>query len=328
MYYLAMDGGGTKLVGLLFDGEYRPIASARAEGTHLSVYRIEDVRAHITACYQELFADLPRPLQIECLYCICGNSRLYAELLPAGISPRRTCVMDESVSALYAGSLRRSGFVALSGTGSDVFCIQNNQSLHAIGGWGAILGDEGSGVWMARHAMQAAIRAEQGWGEPTRFGDMIKAMYGFSHLWDYVGYLYDTPSPFRRLGELLPLVAEAARAGDAAMQEIFVRGGRIMAAQMCAMLRLYPDMEMHITACGGAWKAHPAMAEAFTEAVCAEFPDATFTLPRFEHVMAGPIRLAMDRGEAMAEMDGRLAEAFPHLLWNHTAPDQGETHET
>ncbi len=326
MYYIAMDGGGTKLVGLLFDGQYRLVSSARAEGTNLSVYPIEAVQAHIADCYTRLFADLPRPLHIERLYTICGDSRLYASLLPEGVTLGEVCHMTEAVSALYAGSCRHSGFVALSGTGSDVFCIRNDRSVHVIGGWGAILGDEGSGVWMARHAMQAAIHYEQGWGEPTRFGEALKERFGLTHLWDYVAYLYATPAPFRRLGELLPLVAETARAGDAVMLDIFRRAGRIMAEQMLAMLRQCPEDEPHITACGGAWKAHPAMAEAFTASVTAARPDAVFTLPRFEHIMAGPICHAMESGSDVETIAPLLTRNFPTFVWNHVERKNHERH--
>ncbi len=318
MYYMAMDGGGTKLVGLLFDDRYRLISAARAEGTHTSVYPIEDVRAHVADCYAHLFADVPRPLAIERLYTICGDSRMFAELLPAGVTLRSSRNINEAVSALYAGSARHSGFVALSGTGSDVFCIRDDRCADIVGGWGAILGDEGSGVWMARHAMQAAIRAEQGWGEPTLFGEMVKRHYNLTTLWDYVAYLYATPSPFRRLGELMPLVARAADQGDAAMLAVLCGGGRILADQMIALIARNPDMELNITACGGAWKAHPAIAEAFAEALTAAHPTATFTLPLFEHIMAGPICLSMERGEDMAATITTLTENFPSFCWNAT----------
>ncbi len=315
MYYLAMDGGGTKLVGILFDEQYRLISVARAEGTHLSVYPVAEVCAHVADCYETLFADIPRPMHIERMYTICGDSHIYESLLPEGVTLGDVYCISEPVSALHAGSCTHSGFVALAGTGSDVFCIRDDQMVDVIGGWGAILGDEGSGVWLARHAMQAAIRAAQGWGEPTRFGEMLMAHYGFTELWDYVNYLYATPSPFRRLGELMPLMAQAANEGDEAILHIFRDGGRILARQMIAMLRRHSDMPPNITACGGAWKAHPAMEEAFIEAVRAEIPDAAFTLPRFEHIMAGPIRLATERGEEEG-IAVRLEANFSSLVWN------------
>ncbi len=324
MYYIAMDGGGTKLVGLLFDDHYRLLASARADGTHISVYPPEEIRAHIASCYETLFAGLPRPLRIERLYTICGDSNLYAQLLPEGITLGDIRHMTEAVSGLYAGACTHSGFLALSGTGSDVFCIQHDQLVDVIGGWGAILGDEGSGVWMSRMAMGAAIRAEQGWGAPTIFGEMVKEHYGFSHLWDFVNYIYATPSPFRRVGELMPLIAQAADRGDAMMLDVLRQGGILLGQQMAALLGRHPEAKPRITACGGAWKAHPAMAEAFTAYVQEKCPDATFTLPRFEHIMAGPICRAMEahvagEGESVEVVADYLFRSWPRFRWNDKA---------
>ncbi len=320
MYYLAMDGGGTKLIGLLFDEQYRLIRAARTGGTHASVYPPQEIRTHIADCYATLFADLPRPLALERLYVICGNVDLFVELLPDFITPGRTCVLSEGVAGLYAGTGRHSGFVALAGTGSDVFYIRDDRTVDTVGGWGAILGDEGSGVWMARMAMQVAIRAEQGWGEPTVFGELVKEHYRLPHLWDYVPYLYDTPAPFRRLGELLPLVAIAAHAGDTLMLDIFRQGGCMMARQMAALLDRYPEDEPCIVACGGAWKAHPAMAASFRETLAVNHPLARFSLPRFEHIMAGPICLAMEHGEADDTLPDRLTLGFPDFVWNACGP--------
>ncbi len=316
MYYLAMDGGGTKLVGILFDHQYRLIAAARTAGTHTSVYPATQIEAHIRECYDYLFAGLPRPLTVETLYTICGNAELYASLLPAGVTLGSSHNITEGVAGLYAASPRREGFVALAGTGSDAFCIKEDRVIDTVGGWGAILGDEGSGVWMSRRAMAVAIHAEQGWGEPTILGELIKEHYRFEVLWDYVGKLYSAPAPFRMLGELLPLVAEAARAGDEQMQAIFHEAGELLARQTAVLLDRYPAMEPHIVACGGAWKAYPLMAESFAVSMRETHPAATFTLPRFEHIMAGPICLAMERGEADETHLDRLAENFPQFIWN------------
>ncbi len=316
MYYIAMDGGGTKLVGLLFDENLRLIASGFSQGTHRAIYSLEAVRDHIQDCYAQLFRDLPRPLHIETLYTICGNSQLYARLLPRGVTLGESRCLNEPVSGLYAGRGVHSGFVALSGTGSDVFLVKEDTLVDVIGGWGAILGDEGSGIWMGQQAFQAAIRHEHGWGEPTVFGEMVKERFGFRELREYVAYLYDSPAPFRRLGELLPLAAEAARLGDGAMEGVFRRGGQMMAAQMNSLLRRSPEEEPVITACGGAWKAHEAMAQAFLEEVRKEFPRAEFALPRFEHIMAGPIRLAMDQGRDLDRALALLEANFPKFIWN------------
>lgn len=317
MYYLAMDGGGTKLIGLLFDDSCHQIALARTAGTNASVYSNEQIKEHISECYKQLFDGLSRPLTIECLYTICGITDLYCELLPQGVTLLNRCEIGEGVSGLYAAAFCHDGFVALSGTGSDAFCIKSDKVIDVVGGWGAILGDEGSGVWMCRQAMQAAIRAEQGWGESTVLVDLIKSKYKLTDLKDYLGLIYSAPAPYRMLGELLPTVAEAARLGDEPAKRIFYDSGQMLARQTASLLNRYDDIEPRIVACGGAWKAHPLMAESFISYMKDIHPHAFFEYPRFEHIMAGPIRQLMDRGENDDAHVSILTENFANLLWNH-----------
>ncbi len=329
MYYIAMDGGGTKLAARLFDENGRILASARAKGTHFSIYSHEAVAEHIRTCYAQLFAGIETPLRIETMYVICGSADLMMTLLPSYVTLGGITCIGESPAGLYAGLCRREGFLVLAGTGSDAFCIKDSECVDVVGGWGALLGDEGSGVWLSREAIGAAIRTEQGWSEPTRldphpvgsstrFAALVKEAYGLKHLWDYVAKIYADPAPFRFLADLLPLVGQAAREGDPAMQEIFRRGGILLARQIAVLLRRHPEMEPRITACGGAWKAHPLLSEAFRAAIADEFPAAVFTLPQFEHIMAGPICLLMERGMKPSAIADHLIAVNPahEVLWN------------
>ncbi|MBQ8954085.1 MAG: hypothetical protein IJ048_08210, partial [Clostridia bacterium] len=54
--------------------------------------------------------------------------------------------------------------------------------------------------------------------------------------------------------------------------------------------------QLDITLCGGAWKSHPAMYDAFLSELRAKHPALTARRPLFEHVCAGPARLLLDRG--------------------------------
>ena len=46
------------------------------------------------------------------------------------------------------------------------------------GGWGYIFGDEGGGFDIARQALRAALRMEEGWGPPTALREMLLAATG------------------------------------------------------------------------------------------------------------------------------------------------------
>lgn len=316
MCYIALDGGGTKLEAVCFDENLKLLSRAKAHGTHLSVYPVRTIKENIAKCYEDLFSDLPKPLHIETMYVICGNSNMYLELLPEGITVGRTVVLGEGTAGLYAGLVKDTGFVALSGTGSDVFAVKSGECLELIGGWGAILGDEGSGVWISRQAMQAAIRCEQGWGEHTQYGKTVCEYLKLNALWDFVPYLYSSDSPFRALGELLPLAARTAKNGDTVIRDIFIRGGDLLARQMVSLLGRCPEIPREITACGGAWKSGRFMREGFEAQLKKHYPDADFSMPLFEHIAAGPIALMLEKGVNREKIIQTVAEKFPMYAMN------------
>ena len=125
----------------------------------------------------------------------------------------------------------------------------------------------------------------------------------------------DSPSPFQRLGLLLPLAGEAARAGDRAMLEVFARGGEMLARQTLALIDRHPEFRGSIVICGGAWKAHPATFERFSAIVGEKHPSLPICRPWFEHVLAGPMDMLLRMGFAPEDAHARLLETFPDYEW-------------
>ena len=85
------------------------------------------------------------------------------EILPADV----VVVTDDAVIALAGATAGEPGIVTIAGTGSIAFGRNAAGRTARIGGWGYIFGDEGGGFDIARQALRAALRAEEGWGPPT-----------------------------------------------------------------------------------------------------------------------------------------------------------------
>ncbi len=62
-----------------------------------------------------------------------------------------------------ARSATADGIVAAIGTGS-VYGVQRGGAVRIIGGWGFLLGDQGSGAWIGRSLLEAALLAHDGLG--------------------------------------------------------------------------------------------------------------------------------------------------------------------
>lgn len=87
-----------------------------------------------------------------------------------GLSGRPVVVPD--ILAAFAGATEApSGTVLIAGTGAIAARIGARAIVARADGYGWILGDEGSGVWIGRRAVQALLAALDGRGGPTALLD-------------------------------------------------------------------------------------------------------------------------------------------------------------
>ncbi len=315
MNFVCIDGGGTKLNAIWFDENMHELGTARAKGINSTVSPKAECQKQMRECFLSLFGgNMPKVL--DKLYVTFGDGKEFASCLPEGMELKEIVGIGEGKGALLAGRGMTKGIAIVSGTGSDA--LYDDGKIHdAVGGVGAILGDQGSGVWMARQAVQNAVKYSQGWGEKTILTDMLKEKLGLEKGFpqSLVKYLYDTPAPFQTLGKLLPMVAEAAKMGDEPCISAFIRGGQALAKQTIALIRKYPDFGKHIVTCGGAWKAYQPMFDEYKKELQKVFPEIEVHRPWFEHVIAGPMKYLLDEGYSPEEAREKLFAAFPAYEW-------------
>ena len=151
--YLTVDGGGSKLIAVLYDDGLTEICRARSGGVNPTQNPLPSVKEHIADCVSQL---APHLGIIECAdEVIAGRRELFEEELSAKTEVRRFRPIGEPQAGLFAGACRLNGLVAISGTGSDVFLIQNGKVVCTVGGWGPVMGDQGSGAWIGLQALRA-----------------------------------------------------------------------------------------------------------------------------------------------------------------------------
>ncbi len=308
--YLTLDGGGTKLVAARFDEDFNVISRGRSGGVNTTQNRPEDVVQHIEKCLDQALNGFTALKEVFAVF--VGNHELLESALRRRASVEKITYFSESCAGLLAGAGRRTGLLALSGTGSDVFWIGEEDSL-SVGGWGPVLGDQGSGTWIGLQAVRAVVREINGWGEKTLLTPIVRRHFGAEEAaWNMVLQVHGGGAPFPIVARVAPLVGEAARAGDRIALSIVEAAGEVMATQMKALVRkIDAPREREITLCGGAWKVHPAMLEAFRASMRRESPDYVVYRPWFEHMAAGPMHLALSRGMGRFEARRLIAWKFP-----------------
>ena len=146
---------------------------------------------------------------------------ILAEILPAD----QLVVTDDAVIALSGAMAGGEGVIAIAGTGSIAFGRDAAGLTARAGGWGYIFGDEGGAFDIARRALRAALRAEEGWGPSTALTQMLLAKTGMRNM-NAVLHLFYTPEwPRSRVARLAREVSAAAEAGDAVARAIVERCG-------------------------------------------------------------------------------------------------------
>lgn len=178
------------------------------------------------------------------------QAELAQRLTAAGLACQVQVVSDAR-AALEGAHGGGAGIVAIAGTGSIVIGRNRAGEVARAGGWGPVLGDEGSAHGLVLGGVRAVLRARDGWGPATALASTLQTALGL-HDWDeVVGAVYGGRLGRDRLAAACPAVFEAARAGDPVATEILEDGARCLGQQAAAVARQLGLRGVVDVACNG-----------------------------------------------------------------------------
>lgn len=150
---------------------------------------------------------------------------------------RRFRVVHDAVPVLAAGTPEGWGVALISGTGSFAFGEDARGRSARAGGWGYLLGDEGSAYAIALAGLRAAAQAVDGRAPATLLLQAILEKLDLQRPEQLIPAVYQ-PEPDRpAIAGLAQLVLKTADAGDAAAAEIVGQAARDLAAMVAAVAR-------------------------------------------------------------------------------------------
>lgn len=222
------------------------------------------------------------------------------EILHAIVGPQAAVeVTHDAQAALYAGNPRGIGVVCISGTGSVAYGRNAEGDEQRAGGWGYLMGDEGSAVWLGLEGLRAASHAADGRGAPTRILDGVLRELAIAGLQDAVPQLYGRPHPAPAVIAAARAVAVAAAELDAIAVRIVESGAHELARASTVVALGLRLMEGPVYLAGGAFESVPMLEQATRRELLAMLPRADVERVHEEPAM-GAARLAI-----------RLATAAP-----------------
>jgi N-acetylglucosamine kinase-like BadF-type ATPase len=200
----------------------------------------------------------------------------------------------------------------IAGTGSNVFGVGPGSRSWRAGGWGQLLGDEGSGYWLATRSIAAALHERDGTGPPTVLTEAARRFFGVEDLERLVSLVYAKSFSKPKLAAFAAETARAANAGDEVARGLYERAARELGAQAQAVIRetglsgAFP-----VGLIGGAFKAGAIYVEPFTSVIREVAPQARVSVVTMAPV-GGCLMLAAraagyERAIDLAWLEGLLA---------------------
>jgi N-acetylglucosamine kinase-like BadF-type ATPase len=240
---LGVDGGGTKTRAVVVDARRRVLGEGVAGPSNpLRVGVTESVSAIREATERACAAaGVRRPEIVAAEIGLAGvkradlRERMVAALSELGV--KIVEVVTDADIALYGATEGQPGLVIIAGTGS-VCCGVNARGRHACaGGWGPIVGDEGSGSWIARRGLQAVAKASDGRGRRTVLAEAARDYFNVTRVEDLSTAVYAPNMTNNRVAGFARHVIEAAKRRDACAREIIEEAGRELGQSACAVVR-------------------------------------------------------------------------------------------
>lgn len=221
-------GGSTSRARLVEDG--RIVAEAEGPGANVAVLRARAVESRLTALLAGLGAINPDACCAGCAGAEVPAGRARLERLLAALLPGVTVTVVHDARLVLASAGFDSGIALISGTGSVAYGRDRDGREARAGGWGWLVGDDGSAAWLAREASREVMRRSDA-GEPL--GGLGEAMLGATRArgaTEFIGRLHRLSEP-REWAALAGVVFEAAR-DDAGAESLVERA----ASALCGLV--------------------------------------------------------------------------------------------
>jgi N-acetylglucosamine kinase-like BadF-type ATPase len=319
-YVIGVDGGQTSTTAVVADetgcllgiGHGGPANHIHEPGGVERIRRSlsDAIRGAVT------MADLENArITAACLGMTGGSKAMEEVCLPVVPTDCLVFGMDTRI-ALYSVTFGRPGAVVIAGTGAASYGLNAKGETATAGGWGYLMGDEGSGYWIAVRALNACCRAHDGIAPPTQILPLLLQHLEVSGLKPIHKRIYSGAMSRPDIAALAEIVGRAAAQGDAPARRILRDAGKELALAVNAVL-LKLRMErgpVTVGTVGGVFRSGRLVLRTFREVVKRAAPEATIT-PACVPSAVGAVLMALEEIGVPIEdrLLARIKESLPRI---------------
>jgi glucosamine kinase len=157
---LGMDIGGSSSRARLSQGGHI-VAEASAPGANVALIDPEVVEERLTSLIEQLGSPHPASCCAGAAGAEVPAGRRRLEQLLARLLPDVRVLVVHDTRLILAAAGLDVGIALIAGTGSVAYARNHDGDEARAGGWGWMLGDEGSGAWIVREALRELMRRRE-----------------------------------------------------------------------------------------------------------------------------------------------------------------------
>ncbi len=311
---LGLDGGGTKTVCVLMDRTGNVLGRGEAGasnyqvvGKQTAVLSIQSAISQAVASIKRVkveaiclgLAGVARPRDIQVAHSFVEQLKS-SDSLPVtwALQPSNIVICNDALIALVGGVGQAVGIVAIAGTGSIVFGRNQKGDMKRVGGWGHILGDEGSAYYIAVQGMRAALRAYDGRDSPTSLQERLREHLSLLTLENLIEVIYQRGWGVKEIAALAPIVDQAAASGDEVAITIIENAVQeLVKATQTVIDDIFTQTEVvEVVTTGSVWRGLSLMRERFEASLVLRSPFAQVIYPRYDPAYGAGL-LALDTAQ-------------------------------
>ncbi len=317
-FVMGVDGGATKTLAAVLDLQEQTLhlghgrsSNADAVGAHAATDSL--VKATDEAIGR---AGIEREQLDAAVLAIAGTDTDAVAVHVRERCPGTWVVVNDVVGAWATATAARPGVGVISGTGSNVLGVGPDGRAWRAGGWGHVLGDEGSGYWLAVQSIKAALADREGSGPETALSAAAIDFFEVPNVEALATLVYSKPLSKGEIAAFAIETARVARAGDIVARGLYARAAGELARQIAAVVEqtsLTDDFPVGLI--GSAFKAGELFVVPLAGAIREFAPGAQVAVVEMAPVggsvllaaLAAGRRESVDRDELKPLLDAALA---------------------
>ncbi len=298
-YVIGIDGGGTRTRALIVGVDGTVLAECEGGASQLQTVGIKQATTVIydlvRECCSKIEADHQSIQSIVIGVAGAGRVSDRAELSDSLLAHsakkkfpfKNVTVETDARVALEAAFAGGPGIVLIAGTGSIALYRTEDGKVLRTGGWGSVLGDEGSGFAIGRDALIAVLRAYDGRGEKTVLTAKALAFFGIAGIEEIIGKVYRDHAD---VASFVPKVFEAVNERDRIANQILVQNANALAEHVRVLtMQVRPRTKLPVCLVGGVLESDNAYSKLVKEKIIRSLPNVAIQRAKFPSAFGAAI---------------------------------------